>query len=366
MKSDYSNDDSITNFFDSFKGRKLFKLPVEIEENQSLVSDFIEKCKAIKIHIEEHINNSNYENSSQLENCLDVFDSLERGISQTLEAFLSGDIKASYDKFEKMLKSKHTSIHLTNISTRLSAICNSETPLYRVRKSDNYLTKREEIFHIPFSQRHLVRNQRYSVAGLPCLYLGASLYVCWREMNRPDFNKLFVSAFYTSQTHPEEMILNLNIEALIDITSNFRNKNQPKNFKLALSLVALWPLILSCNYLNKQQDAIFIQEYVIPNLLMQWISRQAEHKIIGIAYHTTKIDSGYYGYKGLNVVFPPQINHSDVKRHDYCPHLAKQFVCTPPLSWQVLKSIEYIPERQSISSTEKLSKYLRRGKKWDI
>ncbi|EAU2479419.1 hypothetical protein D6939_21720, partial [Salmonella enterica] len=63
MKSDYSNDDSITNFFDSFKGRKLFKLPVEIEENQSLVSDFIEKCKAIKIHIEEHINNSNYENS---------------------------------------------------------------------------------------------------------------------------------------------------------------------------------------------------------------------------------------------------------------------------------------------------------------
>lgn len=40
MKSDYSNDDSITNFSWFIWRSKTFKLPfVEIEENQSLVSD---------------------------------------------------------------------------------------------------------------------------------------------------------------------------------------------------------------------------------------------------------------------------------------------------------------------------------------
>ncbi|MFW8247620.1 hypothetical protein ACOIDW_27415, partial [Klebsiella pneumoniae] len=83
--------------------------------------------------------------------------------------------------------------HIQRIAIPLNDICNENKPLFRVRKSDTPLSEREEIFHIPFTERQNVSAQRYSVAGLPCLYLGTSLYVCWQEMNKPDFDKLYLS-----------------------------------------------------------------------------------------------------------------------------------------------------------------------------
>jgi hypothetical protein len=43
--------------------------------------------------------------------------------------------------------------------------------LYRVRRKVAPPLTREELFHIPYESRHLVATQRYSIPGLPCLYL---------------------------------------------------------------------------------------------------------------------------------------------------------------------------------------------------
>ena len=99
---------------------------------------------------------------------------------------------------------------------------------------------------------------------------------------------------------------------------------------------------------------------------MQWISRDNDSNIIGIAYRSTKLPNGFDGKRGLNVVLPPKIRYDDMMRHKYCPNLAEQFKFTPPVSWQVLKTLEYIPERQSQSNKERLSEVLRRKKKWAI
>ncbi len=72
---------------------------------------------------------------------------------------------------------------------------NGDDSLYRVRCSDSELSERKDMFHIPFHLRHLVGTQRYSIAGLPCLYLGTSIYVCWQEMGKPDLNKMYLSRF---------------------------------------------------------------------------------------------------------------------------------------------------------------------------
>src|SRR4029077_14880750 len=69
--------------------------------------------------------------------------------------------------------------------------------LYRIRpaKADEWHLEKRSLFHIPFNERHKVARQRYSIPGLPCLYLGGTLYVCWLEMNRPNFDSLFISRF---------------------------------------------------------------------------------------------------------------------------------------------------------------------------
>ena len=74
-----------------------------------------------------------------------------------------------------------------------------DTPFFRALANETrFLYKKEEMFHIPFNKRYLVGNQRFSISGLPCLYLGGSPYVCWEELGRPDFQKCNHSGYTTS------------------------------------------------------------------------------------------------------------------------------------------------------------------------
>ena len=64
--------------------------------------------------------------------------------------------------------------------------CEADSNFYRVRQLPSiYEVEAKELFHIPISKRGIVKTQRYSIPGYPCLYLGKSIYGCWEEMRRP-------------------------------------------------------------------------------------------------------------------------------------------------------------------------------------
>ncbi|RJR43088.1 hypothetical protein, partial [Salmonella enterica] len=281
--------------FDNILRKSSIRPPIEVGKNNDLISDFHSKCEKFKDCLKEYLTNNDKILAHRVRSRLKVIQSLQDGIINCLECFLTGDIKSAYDCFELMLKPQFISRHIKNICIPLTEMCNSQRPLFRVRKSDRPLSTRKDIFHIPFNQRHLVRAQRYSVAGLPCLYLGTSLYICWREMDKPDFDKLYISSFITDKEDDKSLLLNLSADFLYKTRLFLKRKNAPKPIEkystsTMLSYLALWPLILACNYLKKHNDASFIQEYIIPNLLMQWISRDINNNnIIGIAYRSTKL-----------------------------------------------------------------------------
>ncbi|WP_052675768.1 hypothetical protein [Paenibacillus sp. IHBB 10380] len=56
------------------------------------------------------------------------------------------------------------------------------------RVGSNHSLTRQEMFHIPFELKGRAATQRYSIPGLPSLYLGSSCYICWEELHRPDLN----------------------------------------------------------------------------------------------------------------------------------------------------------------------------------
>ncbi|ECJ1105350.1 hypothetical protein FM808_09725 [Salmonella enterica subsp. enterica serovar Newport] len=357
--------------FDNILRKSSIRPPIEVGKNNDLISDFHSKCEKFKDCLKEYLTNNDKILAHRVRSRLKVIQSLQDGIINCLECFLTGDIKSAYDCFELMIKPQFISRHIKNICIPLTEMCNSQRPLFRVRKSDRPLSTRKDIFHIPFNQRHLVRAQRYSVAGLPCLYLGTSLYICWREMDKPDFDKLYISSFITDKEDDKSLLLNLSADFLYKTRLFLKRKNAPKPIEkystsTMLSYLALWPLILACNYLKKHNDASFIQEYIIPNLLMQWISRDINNNIIGIAYRSTKLPANTDSRKGINVVLPPKARYEDIKGYDFCPVLSDKFKFTPPVSWQVLKTLEYVPLRQSFSDRENLSEELRRKKSWEI
>jgi len=65
---------------------------------------------------------------------------------------------------------------------------------FRMRESFHKLTK-EDLFHIPFHRRHLTQSNRFSLPGIPCIYLSNSLYLCWEELGRPSNKRLYAARF---------------------------------------------------------------------------------------------------------------------------------------------------------------------------
>lgn len=362
MKTSKELDTNLDVLFNTIRRKTSIRPPIEIDKNSTLIEDFAQKCNKFRACLDDYIEDNNDDLSTKLREIYNSIEEMQYGIVQCITEFLSGDIKAAYDSFERMLEPESIIEHLENICIPLSDLCNEDAPLYRVRKSDTPLSTRRDMFHIPFTDRHLVRAQRYSVAGLPCLYLGSSLYICWREMDKPDFNRLYISAFKTSEDD-DSMVMNLGPDFLYRRRSILDPTRGNKfDFETKLSYLALWPLIIACNYIKKHGDATFIQEYIIPNLLMQWISRNSYETIVGIAYRSTKLPAYATGTRGINVVFPPKIKYQQMVNNEFCPKLAKTFKMTLPVSWQVLKTLEYIPETPVQSSQESLSRRLRRRK----
>lgn len=333
-------------------------LPFTVESD--IISDFKDKCQIYFSILNNYAENNDNALSKRIDRRLEKISEIYFGIVFSLEKFLSGDIKAAYDHFDKTFSDKATSRYIHHISTPLNKICNKSKPLFRVRKSDSSIKDRKEMFHIPFSMRHLVNAQRYSVAGLPCLYLGSSLYVCWLEMDKPDFDKLYISSY--SSNEEDSKILDFTSEILYSSFYGIVNDDE-MSYLTKMSYICLMPLIYACNFKKNNNSTSFTQEYIIPNLLMQWISRRGKSNIVGIAYRSTKMVKTNDGDKSINVVLPPKVTYQQTISKDFCPKLIKMFKLTPPVSWQVLKTLDYTCDPDERDKAKSASRFLRRNER---
>ncbi|MCS2152408.1 hypothetical protein MUU49_07425 [Scandinavium goeteborgense] len=348
--------DSLNDLFSIIVNEDSLTLPFTVESD--IISDFQDKCQIYFNLLNDYIDDNDNVLSKRISRRLDKITLIYFGIVESLSEFLSGDIKSAYDSFDATFSDHVTSRYIHHISTPLNKICNESKPLFRVRKSDSSIKDRKEMFHIPFSMRHLVNAQRYSVAGLPCLYLGSSLYVCWLEMDKPDFDKLYISSY--SSDEEDSKILDFSHEILY---SRFYGKihDDYMPYLTKMSYICLIPLIYACSFRKKNDSTSFTQEYIIPNLLMQWISRRGKSNIVGIAYRSTKMVRTNNGDKSINVVLPPKVTYQQTITKDFCPKLIKMFKLTPPVSWQVLKTLDYTCEPNESDKVKSASRFLRRA-----
>lgn len=164
---------------------------------------------------------------------------------------------------------------------------------------------RTEMLHIPFNQRNLVSTQRFSIPGIPCLYLGTTSYVCWLEMNKPNDNEFNVSSYKL----PDKIrVLNLTMQQmLINGTAsgycmNCGEEEQEKLYARLIKLqVELWPLICATSYSVKNPSKFFRSDYIISQLVMLCLD---DLNVDGVAYLSKKI-SDYISYpQGVNLALP--------------------------------------------------------------
>lgn len=206
------------------------------------------------------------------------------------------------------------------------SILEEGSSLYRIRvKGDDekYAEfKYSDMFHIPLNKKGIIRTQRYSSPGYPCLYVGESIYACWEEMHRSNFDLCMVSRLETTMSLK---LLDLRIPSKV----NFENADE--------TLLLRLPIIIACMVVVKNPNDIYKPEYSITQLLTEWIitnnnSENKKEKIYGIRYTSSLSASSTSGFeypkdKLGNIAF---FVLDPLSTKTYCPQLSKVFKITDP------------------------------------
>ncbi|KXY41064.1 hypothetical protein AT257_21075 [Bacillus cereus] len=212
---------------------------------------------------------------------------------------------------------------------------------YKMRVGTERPFSSDEMFHIPLELRGIVSTNRYSIPGLPCVYLGSSALTCWEELNKPDLNTIQTSLLvskklnYLDLSIPpavfiDELRTKFHRDGTIRIMPLLDEENGLHNI---ISYIILWPLTAACSVRVKNTTDTFKQEYIIPQLLLQFI--RYDEFLDGVSYFSTKVDNYSAATATLykNFAFPVQggLNKG------LCPKLLSKFEVSDAVPWNMFQ-----------------------------
>ncbi len=260
-------------------------------------------------------------------------------VLQTLDHYLSGRTSDAYQVFSNAMDRARTWIAdlVLPLGELLGGPAEREQGrfghLYRLRTGPLTQYKQQDLFHIPFEKRQLVGSQRYSIPGLPSLYLGSSLWISWEELGRPDFSLLHASRFEGSG-HLRVLDFGWSTSLAKNLSGFAGSENAMELFgKFTEGQAIIWPLIAACSLVRRHPGTPFAPEYIIPHFVLQWVRKEKD--LDGIRYFSTRVarmDNA--ANRAFNYVFPVRQKAPE----GICGELRQSFALTPPISWAMLQS----------------------------
>lgn len=270
--------------------------------------------------------------SKQVRSSYPIAEKLCKRIKEVIEFQFQGSPSKAFEELKTAIAEVDPYIQELLSSPDIST---GASHLYRMRIGESNQMSRKEMFHIPFELRHLVATQRYSIPGLPCLYLGGSTYLCWEELSRPPLHTIHVARFKPVDGM-KLRVLDLGyrpaeIAAYLDHEKAKMADDNPES-RFVIAQGVCWPLLAACSIRVRFKSAPFKPEYVLPQLLLQWVSGSTDCD--GIRFFSTRIKD-YFGFPmpGSNFAFPSRT----VTPTGFCKTLASKFELTEPLYWQLAK-----------------------------
>jgi hypothetical protein len=242
------------------------------------------------------------------------------GIRDSIDFYLKGQPFLAYDVLDKAFVAYSIFSYLKNGLYEIGHY------FYRLRENDsNFPVTKGEMFHIPFHLRSKVTTQRYSIPGLPCLYIADSIYVAWEEFRRPSLNKI-----QAIMLRNNTLIHYLNLTT--DIYSEDSSIVDAKPTDELWEHLVTWSLIAACSVKVRNKDTSFKPEHIIPQLLLQIVRK--EGILDGIRFSSTHINRNKVETSGslCNLVLPVKDNSDS----GYCSVLEGMFDITEPLPWEVV------------------------------
>lgn len=289
----------------------------------------------------------------------DIRHSIEQNfafISEVLTHHENADPKAAQIAFDSLMENIKDDLFIGTIDDRVRVDVEDESfytsfrgaqgyEFFRVRPTESFSDEingnADEMFHIPISKRQNASNGRFSLAGFPSLYLSTMLPLAWQETGYPA--KYYYAEYqydynYCRSLGQRDVSNELQFVALYSPNEiNYWGAATKYNhFDLWLKVIArylkTYPLILACSFVNTSGNSPYKQEYIIPQMLMQWIQRNSA-KVQGITYfsclETSVILSRWNAY---NIAIPAL---REFDKNGYSKNLRKYFHWSKPIAYTI-------------------------------
>lgn len=189
-----------------------------------------------------------------------------------------------------------------------------EIQFFRARRGDPVGFSAHDMLHLPYSKRGKMGNYRFSIAGVPSLYLGNSSYACWIELGRPpdyDFN---VSPVLLSggQRIFNLAVMNRDFHLLREFDSDAVH-----------AWLRLFMLMVATSYRVHEEHRTFKSEYIISQGVMLACR---ELGLDGVAYYSKRVENQLFAQAAINLVLFANYRRG-AEYGDICNHLkiAKSF-----------------------------------------
>ncbi len=213
-------------------------------------------------------------------------------IEEAITKYYHGQISSSHQIIKDLIdevKNNSLAVDKVHASNAFPGE-NSEIQFFRARTSEkNTVFLAKDMLHIPLSKRGKTGNYRFSIPGIPSLYLGNTTYVCWIESGCPAEHDFYVSPVLMDG---EQKLLNLAV--MTGDCQRFRD--------IDADYVHCWLkliiLMIATSYVVEEEDRIFKSEYIVSQSIMLACK---ECGLDGVAYYSKRVADEMFAYAAINV-----------------------------------------------------------------
>lgn len=195
-------------------------------------------------------------------------------------------------------------LHMSGWNAEYEKMMKTDLTFFRSRtksqtKSDEISTV-EHILHVPYDKRNYAREERYSKASEPCLYLGVTSFVCaeecgWKHGSKDD---MYTAIFVPNEYGKQLKILNLAFSQHLINGLGLGMVNQEIELKIQSDMLKLYPLLLATSFTVKEDRKCVKYEYLISQCLIKVLH---EIGIDGVAYLSARGEDEFQYPQGVNL-----------------------------------------------------------------
>jgi hypothetical protein len=327
----------------SIPQRADFRIPVYFEDD--IAKAYVEQLQGQFSKISRILDmlDESYFSPSIKSNEVNRIKGIQSALVNVVEEYLQGHPSNAYVIFSKMLQEYRLR---DDIGLSQQYQVSKGTSLFRIqtehdinkagrwKKKEGFVDFRQaaDLFHPPFHRRRTVGTNRFSISGYPCLYLSDNLLTSYSEcfpkgQNVGQFNCVSLEAIrplYFIDLSDDAFGQN---EMLFEGLSTIAQQDKVKRVTDIVGYLGVYQLVLACHTkisykeTYKGEKIFFKAEYIIPQLLLQWL-RQEGFAIDGIRYRSCTGQQKFPSVKNhYNYVLPVKSNH----KSGHCPYLSALF-----------------------------------------